>query len=235
MTSRDFQKEEIEDWHDWLLRDHDAAWSALSHLHDTDLARFLEVSRALAQHGESRVAIAGLRQLGFRGERDDAQGDEIARVQVASANGSVRDAAFLALGRVGLGSAFAFLETQITPSSHMALLALASQARTPKQRARTVEIARRFVLSENGKIRTAGVRILRGFSTVPDEEALLLEAARLHLDETTFSALREASRDALAPLREIQSRLRVGSAQWTDAGKAIAAIEQRSQHTKSSG
>lgn len=223
----DLQMLTDEAWRSWLLRDYDSAWAALSTLHDEDPQRFLAVSRVLARDLDSHIARAGLRQLGFRGERVDAEGDEIARTQLRSTSHEVHDAALLALGRVGLPSVFPLLEAQISPNSHFALLALAAQARTAQQRTRVLALARRLVLAENARVRIAAVRIVCGFSSVPEEEDLLLEAADRYLDEVTCSNLRHATPRALPRLKQIQARLRVGSAQWHGVTRAIEAIEIR--------
>lgn len=223
-------------WHSLLANkgDEHSGAAALRRLYRRDHERFVLLCRQLADDDLPTIKATALRMLGYYGEPEDTQAQSAALR--ALSDPATRDAALLALGKVGTAEAFPVLfhyasEGATPKGSDIALRGLVKRATTEEQRHRVLELSRRLVLAEDFQVRIAAVQALRAVSNPVAEEQLLLEAASRYPDETIFGALGHATTRILPELREMRSRFRPGTAQYQEMSRAIESIEIRQSTT----
>src|SRR5260221_1300692 len=146
--------QEIGQWRQKLLSTREPTLDELDRLRIQERDRYLTLCRALAWDSSASIRLIALRQLGYYGERNDSAA-EAAALDAATdpADPEVGNAALLALGTVATPRAFPTLLSVAVSGGYLGLEAAAKQARTPGQRESIVQLARRFVLSEDVQLR----------------------------------------------------------------------------------
>jgi hypothetical protein len=225
--------DELEQWKQRLRTlDFVASFHALKHIDEHDHAAFVDLCHQLLRDPTPSIQEAVLGALGHLGDPDDGIGE--AAALRALDEPTLHDVALIALARIATPAAFPLLLAHAQVAGAWALRAVAWQARTAEQHQLVLELARQLLFAESRHIRTMAVRILTGLSRPDQEEDILLEAARRHMDEIVIASLGQATPRMLPAMRQILAEIGPGYAESKDLQRAIDALEAKMQSSPSS-